>query len=520
MHLVTFLASGAKLVALLRSACPWPENTRIREGRNTTASGSVRYQSAMEFKKPFVRSAMAAIYVIASVCTLNLCAQAQTNSVETLRPTRFLLEPSGQDGPVSLNLPRETWTDPDSNDLPGDPQTQKAHSTVSKLVSAAGTRKRLAPRREDYTVLNFGNKHWNVIVGGLDQGAGVAFGGELTTADSIKGVEFRLAVITSTLLYFRTEIAANVPRVFNEKSHAEVWFDYVRRRFDPFYGVGNRTNKDDKTPFALEFRNLGGTFSYDLTRRINTGVYVSRHNAANYVADVNDLPLINEKFSGDPNTVPVSNYTPGLLQNTDILAYGVFAELDYRNDASGLTRGAFLYARLNSADSLNSGPRQDFGWLESQLDGRVYIPLGSHKTSLALRAFSDSKNPKGGSLIPFFLESRLGGRSVVRGFGNWRFVANNLLYFSGELRRTVHTLSETRGIDVVAIGDVGRAWGDTRSSTDPVILRNNQFSEAPWRAGYGGGVQFRYNQDAAFRLDLVHSPERSIIIYFSFSRGF
>lgn len=462
---------------------------------------------------------MAAIYTVAIICTLNLCAQAQTNSIETLRPSHFLLEPSDKDRPVSLNLPREAWADPDSGNLPGDPQTQKAHATVSKLVSAAGTRKRLAPRREDYTVLNFGNKHWNVIVGGLDQGAGVAFGGELTTADSIKGVEFRLAVITSTLLYFRTEIAANVPRVFNEKSHAEVWFDYVRRRFDPFYGVGNRTNKDDKTPYGLEFRNLGAIFSYDLAKRINAGVYVSRHNARNYAADVNDLPFIDEKFSGDPNTVPVENYIPGLLQNTDILAYGVFAELDYRNDASGLTRGAFLYARLNTNDSLNSGPRQDFGWLESQLDGRVYIPLGGPKTSLALRAFSDTRNPKGGSLVPFFLESRLGGRNVVRGFGNWRFVANNLLYFSGELRRTVHSFNETMGVDVVAIGDVGRAWGDTRSSTDPVIVRNNQFSEAPWRAGYGGGVQFRYNADAAFRVDLVHSPERTII-YFSFSRGF
>ena len=477
----------------------------------------------MHRSQKVLRFSLTAIYTITLVGGLSLFvearAQDQLNSLEVLRPTRFLLELPESDRASTLDLPREKWPHENTSEVPGTPQTQKTHAALNQLVSAASTRKRLAPRREDYTVLNFGNKHMNVIVGGLDQGAGIAFGGELTTADSFTPVEFRLSVITSTLFYFRTEVAADIHRVFNEKSHAGIWFDYVRRPLDPFYGVGNRTNLDDKTRYDLEFRNLGAMFSYDIAKRTNVGIFVSRHNASNYVADDDDLPEIDQIFSGNPNTVPVSNYIPGLLQNTDVILYGAFAELDYRNDSSGLTRGAFLYVRINSADSLNDGPRQDFGWFESQIDGRVYIPLFSRKTSFALRAFADTRSPKGGSLIPYFLESRLGGRSVVRGFNNWRFIANNLLYFSGELRRTVYSFSETMGIDIVAIGDVGRAWGDTRSTTDPVIVRNNQFSEAPWRAGVGAGVQFRYNQDTAFRFDWVHSPERNIA-YFSFSRGF
>ncbi len=387
------------------------------------------------------------------------------------------------------------------------------------MISGFSTRERHAPRRDDRTTLNFGNKHINAILGGLDQGAGFAFGAEFTTADKIPGVELRLSLITSTLFYFRGEVAATVPKVFNERSHGEVWWSYSRRPRDPFYGIGNRTNLDDRTSYDLESRLFGGIFSYDLSRKTTTGVYIFYNNASNYLGNRDDLPPIDQEFSGNPNTLPATRYVPGLLQGTGIFGYGAFIDLDYRNDSGPLTRGGYFYARFGSADSVKEGPRQDFGWVEAEIDARGYIPLGGPKTSLALRTYYDTRAPKGGSQIPFFLDTRLGGRNAVRGFNNWRFIGHNLLYYSGELRRTVYTFKEEMGIDLAGFGDVGRVWGDTRSETDPAVLRNNEYSEAPWRAGWGGGVVFRYNKDVAVRMDFVHSPEKNIF-YFAFSRGF
>ena len=73
---------------------------------------------------------------------------------------------------------------------------------------------RLRPRRDNRTILTFGNTHIHSILGGLEQGAGLAFGAEFTTAESIPGVELRLSLITSSLFYFRGEVAAEVPKVF------------------------------------------------------------------------------------------------------------------------------------------------------------------------------------------------------------------------------------------------------------------------------------------------------------------
>jgi outer membrane protein assembly factor BamA len=433
------------------------------------------------------------------------------STAELLRPARFLIEP-----PADLSGSAESAESKPEGE--GEPP-QGPVAKLTKLISGFQSRDRLGPRRDDRTLLNFGNKHINAILGGLEQGAGLAFGAEFTTADSIRGVELRLSLITSTLLYFRGEVAATVPKVFNERSHGELWWSYSRRPRDPFYGIGNRTNLDDRTSYDLESRFFGSTFTYDLGKKTSTGVYISYQNTSNYLGNREDLPPIDQEFSGNPNTQPPTRYVPGLLQNNAILAYGAFVQVDYRNNSSGLTRGGYFYARLGSADSVKDGPRQDFGWIESEIDGRGYIPLGGPKTSLALRAYYDTRSPKGGSQVPFFLDTRLGGRNAVRGFNNWRFIGHNLLYYSGELRRTVYQLKEEMAIDLAALGDVGRVWGDTRSSSDPAILRNNEFSEAPWRAGYGGAVVFRYNKDVAIRMDFVHSPEKNIF-YFSFSRGF
>jgi outer membrane protein assembly factor BamA len=49
-----------------------------------------------------------------------------------------------------------------------------------------------------------------------------------------------------------------------------------------------------------------------------------------------------------------------------------------------------------------------------------------------------------------------------RGFKTFRFRGNNLALGSAELRQTVWTQSEDRGLDVFGFGDAGQVWGDNR----------------------------------------------------------
>src|SRR5262249_54455803 len=195
-------------------------------------------------------------------------------------------------------------------------------------------------------------------------------------------------------------------------------------------------------------------------------------------------------------------------------------EFDGRDNNRGLIKGFYFYGLLGSYNGIDNGAAfTDYGWLQAVLDGRIYIPLGSDKTSFAARAFTSLEDPKGGSRIPFYYQSFIGGLMYVRGFHTYRFRGNNSLVLSAELRQTIWTQKDTRGLDIHFFGDGGQVWGDNRSKTDPVVLANDNFSSSNWRFGIGGGFTYRVNRAFAVRIELGHSNE-SNLIYFSLTRGF
>jgi hypothetical protein len=425
------------------------------------------------------------------------------------------------DDTTGSNKPEEK--DAGSDDSTTPQATGPAPPAQTGISSLAGRMKvfsRSAPTRESWNTIDLGNKHFRGVVGGFEQGALIGLGVQFTTADSIRFVEFRLTALTSPNLYRRFEGEAYFPRVFDKNTHADVWFDYLRRTKDQFFGIGPRIPNTSQTNFDLEQRSYNATIYHDFAERFQIGGYFSESNSATFRGQKDrDIP-IDFLFSGDPNTVPASLWAPGLLTNAKIISYGGFAQYDRRDNSRGLTRGAYVYGRVGSAQGLkDNNAFADYGWVEAELDARGYVPLGSDKTSLAVRGYASLKDPKGGSQIPFYDLSFLGGRMYGRGFQNYRFRGNNAALGSAELRQTVWTQSEDRGLDVIAFGDAGQVWGDNRSRTDGLVLTNQDFSSSNWRASVGGGFQYRYSSGFAGRVEIGHSHERNLI-YFSITRGF
>src|SRR5205814_7971275 len=95
---------------------------------------------------------------------------------------------------------------------------------------------------------------------------------------------------------------------------------------------------------------------------------------------------------------------------------------------------------------------------------------------------------KGGSQIPFYDLSWLGGREFVRGYETYRLRGENILMAATELRQTVYARSDVRGIDAFVFADSGQVWGDSRSSSDPLILQNRKFNSGNWLSGVGVGI--------------------------------
>jgi hypothetical protein len=391
---------------------------------------------------------------------------------------------------------------------------------AAQFADRAFSRGRNAPDQTNLTGIRLIN-HVNGLIGGFDQGAGFGFGLEVTTAKGgeLKGYEFYARAMGSTRLYRAGELGA---RVGTDKTRGEVWFNYTRRTKDNFFNLGPLSPRFPETDFATERRSYNGLFDHKFTPKIEGGLYGRLTNTGSFKGQNNDLIIIDALFSGNPNTAPITNFLPGLNQNVKLVSYGVFTEVDLRNNERGLTKGGYFYGRFGSVDGIDNGNAfSDFGWLEAELDGRAYIPILSNKTSLALRAYAVLRGPKGGSQIPFYDQAFLGGRSYERGFLNFRFRGNNSVLFSGEVRRTVWAQNDenTKGLDVVVFAEVGQVWGDNRSNTNPQILTNDDFDSRNYRTGFGGGFQYRMSKSLAFRIEIGSSNERTLP-YLSLRSGF
>ena len=446
------------------------------------------------------------------------CLAQTASEAPAPRPTSWALKSGGfpsfalqQVGPSLEEIANATEPDSASSATQG--------GRASSLAARVKSRSRNYPRRDSRTAISLGNKHLNAIFGGFEQGAGLGGGLELTTADSIPGIEFRVTGLVSTRLYRAGEVDVFIPKIGDEKTHADIWYGYSRRTKDHFFGIGPRTPRSNITSFDLEQRNVNAALFRDFTDHFQAGVYIGYTDADAYRGELRDEPLIDVVFSNRPTVVPITRWAPGLNSGSKTVSYGAFAEYDRRNNSRGLTRGVYVYGRIASVDGLDKSFFNDYGWVEGEFDARGYVPLGSDKTSLAARVAFELKGPKEGSQIPFYDLARIGGRSSVRGFENFRFYGQNLLLGSVELRQTIIALKEDRGIDAFAFGDAGQVWGDNRSRTDPVVRQNERFDSRNWRASMGGGIQYRHSESLAARLDFGHSNEANKV-YFSVTRGF
>jgi hypothetical protein len=436
-----------------------------------------------------------------------------------------VIVPSGlNNDPGTKKAANKSGADNDSANgdsaTPPSPPSPSPQGGVSQLSGRTISRDRLAPQQFSLTAIKIAD-HVNGLVGGFEQGAGFGFGMEFTTSKGgdLKGFEFYARALGSLRLYRMGELGA---RVGTNKTRGEVWFNYTRRTRDNFFDFGSLSPDSFETNFATERRSYNGLFSHRFSRRFEGGLYGAFSSTGSFRGEDDKEIPIDTVFSGDPTVTPVTNFLPGFQQNARLISYGVFGEFDLRNNESGLTKGGYFYGRFGSVDGVDSDNTfSDFGWVETELDGRAYIPVFSNKTSLALRAYAVLRDPKGGSQIPFYDQSFFGGRSFGRGFKSYRFRGENSILYSTEVRQTVWSMNDenTKGVDLIVFGDVGQVWGDNRSRTDPSVLLNENYDSRNFRTGFGGGVQYRLNKSFAFRFEIGASNERTLG-YISLRPGF
>ena len=239
-----------------------------------------------------------------------------------------------------------------------------------------------------------------------------------------------------------------------------------------FFGFGNETVYDQhiSDPAIRYYRARYNYYSFHALMRRNIGKHLSLSLGPifeNYALDKdeNDDRYISHFSENGLDSMSIYKnkfYTGGRL----------VAEIDTRDNDLYATRGFHWVTSLQGNIGLN-----DFSKNLTQLrsDMSIYMSVSDPAKLVFIARFGAGKN---WGTTEYFQAMSLGGNTYLRGYRNYRFAGESMLYNNLELRFklfdfTTYVLPGSVGL--IAFNDVGRVWYDDDNSKK-------------WHNGFGGGV--------------------------------
>ncbi|WP_199688366.1 BamA/TamA family outer membrane protein [Pontibacter oryzae] len=262
-----------------------------------------------------------------------------------------------------------------------------------------------------------------------------------------------------------------------------------------FFGVGNGTEfiKETDRPIRFyrtryDFVNAEATLQRQLAPKFKVYAGVTSQFFSMEPED-NEGRFINVFSEQNPEeNLFTTSYYGGLV--------GGFT-LDTRNNTLSPSKGIYWNTSLRGITQFN-GSENKYGRLQSELG--VYFSL-SDKLVVANRV-------GGGSTFgdpAFFQLLYLGGTNNLRGYRNFRFAGEQMLYHNLELRMKLFDFTSflfPGSVGLIGFNDVGRVWS------------SNGVKSSGWHDGFGGGF---YVTPAELILlhGVVGFSEDGVLPYFS-----
>jgi hypothetical protein len=247
-----------------------------------------------------------------------------------------------------------------------------------------------------------------------------------------------------------------------------------------FYGLGNDSSVDDHTTFLQQDAWYDLVLSYALTERV---IFLLRGGLIQFSVGPGhdeDFPTTQEVFD-DTNT-------PGLASQPDFRHVTGVLVLDGR-DVPGNPHAGGLFALSAGRYNERDGGAYDFHRVT--VDGRAFLPLGSHQRVVALRAMGSLDRPASGSRVPFYLQEALGGSHTLRGFSNFRFRGERILLLQAEYR-----WEAAPAIELAAFVDAGNVFG-----------HESEWTLDDLHTSWGLGLRLKSHDAVRLRFDFARSPE-------------
>jgi hypothetical protein len=313
--------------------------------------------------------------------------------------------------------------------------------------------------------------------GGVGVGGGYRFAfADDGSANFLAGWSFKnYKLLQSTL---------TLPSFADRRVHSRIDAKWIDAPKVNFYGLGNDSNKADKTSYLYRPTRVGADLGVNLTKWFSIG-------GGGDFLNVQTGP-------GTAGTSIEQIFTPVTAPGLGAqINYGVVratAAIDWRTSPFYTRRGGFYsfeWANYLQLDGSNHSFRQ------FDADLQQYIPLLRENWVLVFRGVTSITTTSGTNQVPYFMMPYLGSGETLRAFQNRRFRDRNSLLLQAEYRWT-----PAHFVDMALFTDYGK-----------VAAKRSDLNFDDMHNDYGIGIRFHGVKYTVLRIDLAHCNEGFNVVF-------
>lgn len=334
---------------------------------------------------------------------------------------------------------------------------------------------------------------WYPRIGGLTTGGGFAGGAGYRKHLFNDQLLLNGSAAISTKAYKEILADATLPALFG--GWLEIGSNFNWRDFpqEDFFGIGNDSALAARTSYSFESTGISGRVALKPVRWLRFGSEIGYVTPT--IASGTDprFPSIEELFTDAE--------APGLAVQPAFLYKNLFFQIDYR-DQPGNPRSGGLWQATYGAWNENELNQYDFGRVD--MEAAHFFPIFDKKRVFALRVVASYVNNDPGNRVPFYYLPYIGGSNSVRGFREFRFRDENVIFMNAEYRWEAFA-----GLDMALFFDMGEARPD---------WEDIDFKDA--KTSYGIGFRFNTYRNVFMRLDIGAGGREGTRIFFKFGPAF
>jgi outer membrane protein assembly factor BamA len=328
--------------------------------------------------------------------------------------------------------------------------------------------------------------------GGMTTGSGFALGAgyrELFFGDRVFG---DVSAALSTKLYKAVDAKARWAQFWGDR--VELWSEFRYRDYpeEDYFGPGPDSSLDTRTSYAIESTDVIGRVLLKPMRWLNVGADLGYFNPNIGPGRDGALASIEQRF-GDIEA-------PGLMAQPDFLHNTLFAEIDYRDHRGHPTRGGFYRAAFGTWEDVTL---ETFDHHRFDAEASQFFPVAPRQV-FAARVGLSYVNNETGHRVPFYFLPYVGGSDTIRGFREFRFRDENILFLNAEYRIRVHKF-----VHVAPFFDAG----EVRADWEAIGPRDMKTS-------YGIGIRGGTEDRIFIRMDIGTGGGEGTRFFFKFGPSF